>query len=69
MTGTSATRSRTRRSLLSTRMKKKRMMLMNTIKRVKLVPQRLWNRLDLRTFSTVSFLPCSRQLIHLCSAP
>ena len=35
----------------------------------KLVPQRLWRREALRTFSTVRSQPFSMQLMHLCSAP
>ena len=35
----------------------------------KLVPQRLWKRLDFLALATVSAFPLSMQLITLCSAP
>lgn len=69
ITGISTRRSTSLNTLESTWMNiKKKILMIITISR-KLVPQRLCNLELFLTFSTVRSIPCSIQLMHLCSAP
>ena len=69
MTGTKIMRLTMRSHTLSTRTTMKNRMLISITMIRKLVPQRLCCLELSRTWSTVSVMPCSMQLMHLCSAP
>ena len=69
ITGIKAIRSTNLKTILSTRIKKKQIILITiTIKR-KLVPHLLWNLELFIMFLTFKGFPLSIQLMHLCSAP